>query len=86
MIHDVYRPCGAWRLEPNDSYTIDANEQSVYLEYGHPRDVPELMDDVIQRLNTAEAKQLAFENATRRSTRRSCIFTRSGMATAASLA
>ena len=63
VIHDVYRPCGAWKVEPNSTYTIDANDQSVYLEYAHPRDVPELMDEVIQRLNTAEAKQLTFESA-----------------------
>jgi Fic family protein len=63
VIHDVYRPCGAWKVEPNSTYTIDANDQSVYLEYSHPRDVPELMGEVIQRLNAAEAKPLTFENA-----------------------
>jgi len=63
LIHDVYRPCGAWKVEPNSTYTIDANDQPVHLEYAHPRDVPELMDEVIQQLNTAEARQLTFENA-----------------------
>lgn len=63
VIHDVYRPCGAWKVEPNGTYTIDANEQSVYLEYADPRDVPELMDEVIQRLNSSEAKQLNLDDA-----------------------
>ena len=65
VIHDVYKPYGAWKVEPNGTYTISANDESVYLEYAHPRDVPALMAEVLQRLNTAEAKQVTCEDAPR---------------------
>ena len=65
VIHDVYKPVGAWKVEPNGTYTIDSNNESVYLEYAHPRDVPALMAGVIQRLNTPEARQLACDDAPR---------------------
>jgi len=65
VIHDVYKPCGAWKVEPNGTYTIGANDESVYLEYAHPRDVPALMAEVLQRLNTTEAKQVTCEDAPR---------------------
>jgi Fic family protein len=63
VIHDAYKPCGAWKVEPNGTYTINANNESVYLEYAHPRDVPALMAVVLQRLNTAEAKEVTCEDA-----------------------
>lgn len=63
VIHDVYKPNGAWKVEPNGTYTIGASDERVYLEYAHPRDVPALMAEVIERLNTAEARQLTYEVA-----------------------
>lgn len=63
IIHDVYKPDGAWKVEPNGTYTIGANDERVYLEYAHPRDVPALMAEVIERLNTPEASRLTQENA-----------------------
>jgi len=65
VIHDVYKPNGAWKVEPNGTYTINANNESVYLEYAHPRDVPALMAEVLQRLNTADAKEVTCEDAPR---------------------
>jgi len=64
-IHDVYKPHGAWKVEPNGAYTIGANDERIYLEYAHPRDVPVLMGEVLLRLNTVEAKQLTREDAPR---------------------
>ena len=63
VINDVYKPCGAWKVEPNGTYTVGANDEPVYFEYAHPRDVPALMAEVLQRLNTAEAKQVICEDA-----------------------
>jgi len=63
VIHDTYKPCGAWKVEPNGSYTINANNESVYLEYAHPRDVPVLVAEVLERLNTAGAKEVTSKDA-----------------------
>ena len=42
---------------------IGADDERVYLHYAHPRDVPALMEELLQRLNSAEAKQLTCEDA-----------------------
>lgn len=63
VVHDAYKPNGAWKVEPNGTYTIGADDERVYLEYAHPRDVPALMAEVIERLNSAEARQLTYQNA-----------------------
>lgn len=63
IFHDAYKPVGAWKVEPNGTYTIDSDEESVYLEYAHPRDVSPLMAEVLLRLNTEEAKQVALADA-----------------------
>ncbi len=65
VIRDVYKPVGAWKVEPNGTYTVDSNDERVYLEYAYPRDVPPLMAEVRRRLNTGEAKQVAMEDAPR---------------------
>ena len=65
VIHDVSKPCGAWKVEPSGAYTISADGERVYLEYAHPRDVPVLMAEVLERLNSAEARQVTCEDAPR---------------------
>ena len=52
VTHDVFKPNGAWKVEPNGTYTVVADDERVDLEYAHPRDVPALMAEVIERLNT----------------------------------
>ena len=41
-IFDVYKPVGAWKVEPNSTVIISGDTQTIF-EYALPKDVPELM-------------------------------------------
>jgi Fic family protein len=41
-IMDVYKPVGAWKVEPNSTVIVSGNTQTIF-EYASPKDVPELM-------------------------------------------
>ncbi|OPX38911.1 MAG: cell filamentation protein Fic [Desulfobacteraceae bacterium 4484_190.2] len=41
-IIDVYKPVGAWKVEPNSTVIVSGNDQIIF-EYASPKDVPELM-------------------------------------------
>ncbi|MBW1829650.1 MAG: Fic family protein [Deltaproteobacteria bacterium] len=41
-IVDVYKPIGAWKIEPNSTVIVSGNTQTIF-EYASPKDVPELM-------------------------------------------
>ena len=53
QIVDVYKPVGAWKVEPNSTVIVDGNRQIIF-EYALPRDVPALMKawrDLFGRIN-----------------------------------
>lgn len=53
LVVDVYKPNGAWKVEPNSTVIVDGNRQVVF-EYASPRDVPHLMRewlDFFSRMN-----------------------------------
>ena len=59
QIVDVYKPVGAWKVEPNSTVIVDGNKQIIF-EYASPRDVPTLMkawQDFFARIN----KELASD-------------------------
>jgi hypothetical protein len=39
---DVYKPLGAWKVEPNSTVIVSGNDQIIF-EYASPKDVPGLM-------------------------------------------
>jgi len=41
-IFDVYKPVGAWKVEPNSTVVVSGDTQTIF-EYALPKDVPELM-------------------------------------------
>jgi Fic family protein len=55
---DIMRPNGAWKREPNGSYGIRPDGQRIFIEYAHPRDVPELMKEWLEALNTSAGQGL----------------------------
>jgi Fic family protein len=42
QVIDVYKPVGAWKVEPNSTVIIDDDKQILF-EYARPQDVPALM-------------------------------------------
>lgn len=42
QVMDVYKPVGAWKVEPNSTVIVSGNDQIIF-EYASPKDVPKLM-------------------------------------------
>jgi Fic family protein len=42
QIIDVYKPVGAWKVEPNSTVIVSGDTQAIF-EFAAPKDVPELM-------------------------------------------
>lgn len=42
QVVDVYKPVGAWKVEPNSTVIVSGNDQIIF-EYASPKDVPKLM-------------------------------------------
>ena len=59
-ITDVYKPVGAWKVEPNSTVIVSGDEQIIF-EYASPEDVAELMQNWL-----ALFKKLINENQTNR--------------------
>ena len=43
-VTDVYAPVGGWKVEPNGTYAIGADDKSFFLEYPLPALIPALME------------------------------------------
>jgi len=41
-IFDIYKPVGAWKVEPNSTVVVSGDTQAIF-EFAAPKDVPELM-------------------------------------------
>jgi Fic family protein len=50
-IHDIYKPIGHWKREPNGTNVITENQQQIFFEYAAPDAVPALMDDWFEIMN-----------------------------------
>ncbi|QTA79395.1 Fic/DOC family protein [Desulfonema limicola] len=61
-IFDVYKPVGKWKVEPNWTSMIDGDKQ-VMFEYAAPGDVPILMTEWLNLLNSYIKKELLQEDA-----------------------
>lgn len=53
-VKDIYKPQGAWKLEPNGTYAIGPNGEQVFIEYALPVDVPSLILELIGAINDAD--------------------------------
>ncbi len=60
---DIYKPNGAWKLEPNGTYTVTRDNRQVYVEYAAPEEVPHLMHEILAALNAERTPQLTLETA-----------------------
>lgn len=63
IVHDIYKPVGAWKIEVNGSYTVSSDGKQVFIEYAHPLHVDRLMDAVIDFINGADISQVSLDTA-----------------------
>jgi hypothetical protein len=50
-VTDIYKPNGAWKVEPNYTHSVTTDGRQVFIEYAAPADVPALMAEVIDTIN-----------------------------------
>ncbi len=51
VVADIYKPYGAWNVEPNGTYAVTEDGEQTFIEYAAPEDVPALMADWLAELN-----------------------------------
>ena len=62
-ISDIYKPVGAWKVAVNGTYTVADDGSQVFIEYGLPVHVPELMRELISTVNEINPKHITTDNA-----------------------
>ena len=56
LVSDIYKPYGAWKLEPNGSYAVTEEGKQVFIEYALPFHVPALMHQWLAWFNDSVAQ------------------------------
>jgi len=64
-VTDIYKPNGAWKVEPNGTHALAPDGRPVFLEFAAPADVPILMDEIIAFINTVDIDVVTVSNAHR---------------------
>lgn len=62
-VMDIYKPQGAWKLEPNGVYVTDKNDKQVFIEFALPQDVDALMTLWVSMVNELSHEYLSKRNA-----------------------
>lgn len=57
-ITDIYKPNGAWKVEPNGTHTVAADGRQVFIEYAMPASVPGLMTAIIDFTNAVSVDRV----------------------------
>jgi Fic family protein len=63
IVTDIYKPHGAWKVEPNGTYAVDDEGRQIFIEYARPSEVPALMQEIITFINDASKSTLTIEQA-----------------------
>lgn len=63
VVTDIYEPNGAWKLEPNGTYTVTRDNRQVYIDYAAPEEVPGLMHEILAALNAEHTPPLNLDTA-----------------------
>ncbi len=64
VVSDIYKPYGAWKVEPNGTYTIDDEGKQVFIEYAPPVAVPFLMEELSAFVDQVSRTVISSEQAT----------------------
>jgi len=62
-VADIYKPYGAWKVEPNGIYAVTEDGRQTFIEYAAPEDVPALMTEWLAELNRLAAEPLSETEA-----------------------
>lgn len=59
IVTDIYKPYGAWKLEPNGTYAVTEDGRQTFIEYAAPEEVSALMTEWLAELNRLTAEPLS---------------------------
>ncbi|NIA26711.1 MAG: Fic family protein [Desulfobulbaceae bacterium] len=54
QVTDIYKPNGAWKVEPNGTHMVTAEGRQVFIDYAMPSSVPVLMAEIIEFMNAID--------------------------------
>jgi Fic family protein len=57
-VTDIYKPNGAWKVEPNGTQMVTADGLQVFIEYTMPASVPVLMTEIIDFTNAIDVDNI----------------------------
>ncbi|NEV60977.1 Fic family protein [Thiorhodococcus minor] len=63
VVADIYKPYGAWKVEPNGTYAVTEENRQTFIEYASPEDVPALMTEWLAELKRLAAEHLSEKDA-----------------------
>jgi fido (protein-threonine AMPylation protein) len=62
-VTDIYKPNGAWKVEPNGTHMVAADGRQVFIEYAMPASVPVLMTEIIDFTNAVNVNDISEATA-----------------------
>ena len=63
VIHDIFKPLGAWKVENNGTYAVTSQNKQLFIEYAPAVYVDELMSEVINTINNTDTTKINTSNA-----------------------
>ena len=63
QVRDIYKPDGAWKIEPNGTHMVAADGRQVFIEYAAPLSVPVLMTEIIDFTNAVNVNEISAVTA-----------------------
>lgn len=63
LTFDIYKPNGAWKIEPNGTNIITPEGKQTYLEYAKPEHVDQLMQQLIDFINRVTPDHITLNTA-----------------------
>jgi len=63
IVSDIYKPIGSWKIETNGTYAISDDKKQTFIEYALPSQVPLLMFQLIEYINSIDIENISISNA-----------------------
>ena len=63
VVMDIYEPVGEWKVEANYSNSMTSDGKAVIIEYAKPKEINDLMEQLIQAINEYDINTITLENA-----------------------
>ncbi len=63
QVTDIYKPDGAWKVEPNGTHMMATDGRQVFIDYAMPAMVPVLMTEIIAFTNAINVDELSAATA-----------------------